>query len=317
MPEDQPKNIFAGLPVGAKQDVGPPRVELPDQLKGKSAEEIYTILGTAHNQELDAAVNATKAEFGGKLDELNKKIEQMAVTPQPGQQQQQPPGPRFGPQGVQQQQPGEEVPPDQLTDPDGFMDYQFRKRMAPLVNTTVTAMRENNRQLFASQNPEYETYRGDIEQIVNGFTPEIQMRPQAYEVALRYVKAGKIDEIAAEKGKTMANQVLTKVFKSLGLTPEQIREATGEETPAAGGQPPQAATVVPSTSLFQGNVGVPITSQTGPSAVAPAATKKSKPASAVQREVMAAFDMDEAEYDQYAALNTDLLSAIEKEKPNA
>jgi len=132
------ESIFQGLPENLpKPPEGAPKVELPAELQGKTPEEIYSTMSTAHHQEVDAAVNKTKVDMADKAATVKPD------EPKPGEK------PKYGPytpgqQQAGQQQPGqqtEQADPDRYLDPEGFMTAQFDKRIAPLANATVSAIR--------------------------------------------------------------------------------------------------------------------------------------------------------------------------------
>jgi len=132
------ESIFQGLPENLpKPPEGAPKVELPAELQGKTPEEIYSTMSTAHHQEVDAAVNKTKVDMADKAATVKPD------EPKPGEK------PKYGPYTPGQQQPGQppgQPPagtgePDRYLDPDAFMEQQFDKRIAPLANATVSAIR--------------------------------------------------------------------------------------------------------------------------------------------------------------------------------
>jgi len=303
MPEPQ-KSIFAGLPDNLpKPPEGTPKVELPAELQGKTPEEIYTSMSTAHHQEVEAAVNKTKADI------VDKAAAAKPGEPKPGEK------PKYGPYTPGQQQPGQQPgqqqqaqqQPDQYLDPEGFMEAQFDKRIAPLATATVAAMRESNKQGFVNSLPEgeYDKYGEEIEQMVNGFAPQVQMHPNAYRVAYNYARSLHVDEISTAKGDEIANQKLTKVLAGLGISPEAVKTAmeSGEPVRAKG---PQST-----SSLFQPNVGVPVVETSTPT-VTPSSTpvKKVNKKTEEQKRIMGEFGMTDKEYDEYADLNTDLISQL-------
>jgi hypothetical protein len=304
MPEPQ-KSIFAGLPDNLpKPPEGAPKVELPAELQGKTPEEIYTSMSTAHHQEVDAAVNRTKAEIADKA------VTAKPDEPKPGEK------PRYGPytpgqQQAGQQQPGQpagEAGPDQYLDPEGFMAAQFDKRIQPLATATVSAMRESNKQGFKNSLPEgeYETYGEEIEQMVNGFAPQVQMHPNAYRVAYNYARSLHVDEISTAKGDEIANQKLTKVLAGLGISPEAVKTAMESGEPV---KPPGVGK--PVSSLFQPNVGVPVVETSTPSTtVSSTPVKKAPKKTEEQKRIIGEFGMTDKEYDEYAELNTDLISQL-------
>jgi hypothetical protein len=301
MPEPQ-KSIFAGLPDNLpKPPEGAPKVELPAELQGKTPEEIYTSMSTAHHQEVDAAVNKTKAEIADKA--ATAKPDE----PKPGEK------PRYGPytpgqqQATQQQAAQQAADPDQYLDPEGFMAAQFDKRIAPLATATVSAMRESNKQGFVNGLPEgeYEKYGEEIEQMVSGFAPQVQMHPNAYRVAYNYARSLHVDEISTAKGDEIANQKLTKVLAGLGIAPEAVKKAM------ESGEPVKPKVGQPASSLFQPNVGVPVVeTSTPPTTVSSTPVRKTPKKTDEQKRIMSEFGMDDKEYDEYAALNTDLISQL-------
>ena len=298
------ESVFTGVPDNVPKPPVTPVVELPEQLRGKSPTEMYAIMSEAHKQELQTAVTTAKAEVDGQIKTLTERIENISKGPAPVTR------PAARPAVGPSARPNQEIP-DQYTDPEGFMDYQFRQRVGPLVDTTVKSMRESNRLAFASRVPEYEELKDEIETLLNTFSPEAQMQPQSYEVAYRYAKASHFDEFADKRAKQLASDTMTRVFANMGLTPEQIKDALAKQgvTEPAPNPP---ATPSPPNSLFQGNVGVPVVSQTGLSTpIAPTGPKAgTKKLSALQKEMADEFDMTPEEYNGYKELNTDLMSQL-------
>lgn len=176
---------------------------LPEELQGKSAEEIYAVLQEEHNRLLEEE----KAKKG--------------VKPQPPQPQQ---PPRFTP-------PPFTPPPE----PEGFnpvrqevnevVDQALNARVAPLVANFVEAQRATNRSVFQQKiGKEWERWGEDIEKFVSGLAPQVQAHPNAYDVAYNYIRSLHVDELvkerAAEEAKTIARQVL----KEMGIDGASIEQ---------------------------------------------------------------------------------------------
>jgi len=287
---------------------------LPEELQGKSAEEIYSILDSEHNRVLSETVQSLSRQTPAQPEQQPKPPKQQPKQQWSPQQYQQP----------QQQQQQQERIPDPYLDPQGynqFMDEQFNRRMSPLVQQQSQAMRGTNRELFQSKIPseEWSKFGEEVESFIDNLHPQLQGHPDAYKTAYNIVLAGHKDEIIEEQSSRKTLTVLTKVLAGLGMEPDQITDALrkmasgdndiGMKLPEA---PKQEA-----RSLFQPNTGVRSTivdplSQSIRSLYPKSSSSKPKkaPLSEDAKQVMAFFEMDEKEYDEFASQNTDLISQI-------
>jgi hypothetical protein len=245
----------------------PAEPQLPTELQGKSPAEIYQILSNEHNRVLTER-------------ELEIRRESVRGAPQ------EPPKPaasaaQFGPQPPVSGG-GEE--PNILTDPDGFMERQFAKRINPLYQSVLASQKHTNKQLFVNQvgADEYQRYGPEIEQFVEGLTPPAQMDPRCYQAAYTYVRGLHVDEIV-ERGSE------TKIKKKL----DELREL-GVDTSKLD----QPVAPVAQPNLF------------GNRTVSPASVPTSRPAkqkvslNQEEQRMARAFNMTDEEYASQRELNS-------------
>jgi exonuclease VII large subunit len=279
---------------------------LPEQLQGKSPDEMYEML----KQEHERVVNKLKAE----------KFDQKTETP-PAQPQQQParqapsyppPSPQGGRgEGTRVGYGGAgEAEPDIYTDPEGFMDRQLQRRLQPLIQTQTQALRSTNQQMFQqSVGEEYEKYKDELEQFVDALHPQLQVDPRAYKQAYNYVRSLHLDEIVEEKSKSKATESLATALADAGLDEEQIATVVQRASGNTGGSVREAA---PDSSLFQSNTGIPRTASSNTKRQetdVPSGRAKGR-YSPRERQMMEEFGMSPKEWDEYRAANTDMISGI-------
>lgn len=270
-------NLFSGLPEKPKEDVS----KVPEELKGKSIDEIYTLLSEEHEKEMEQA----KAE-------MSKPMEQQKPSSPPSGPQYQYQAPQYSPP------PQEEDEVDLVSDPDRFMEKQFKKRLDPLVHNTYNSMKEMNKQSFIGRvgAENWDKYGQEVEIFVNALSPQIQINPQAYQQAYQYVLSTHLDEIVDSQSTQKASEKLQKTLIRLGIDPSSLNDED-DDTQA---QPERK-------SLFMRN---PARATTQPVKSAKTDTKPKRKLSAEEKKVADAFDMTDEEYAEYAALNTDLISSL-------
>lgn len=276
---------------------------LPEELRGKSPEEIYATLASEHEKE----VNAVKGQFSEQLSSLNEKLESISAP----KQSQRPP--QYVPPQFQQQQ--EE--PDLYTDQEGFMEHQFNKRLGPFVQTMAQNSRHFGRQLFQQKNAEgYDKYKDEIEQFVDGLSPQVQANPQAYDMAYKFIIGTHADDIIKEKTNSAATekavQLVSMALEKLGVDADNIdinsifnggeeeetkstsslfQRQTGTKTKASPNIP-KAETGVGQAPSYKGSDG-------------------KKKLSAEDKKMMQIFEFDDPdEYLRYKEMNNDQLSAL-------
>lgn len=303
-------DLFQGLPDNLPKEEE--KSNLPEQLQGKTPEQMYEILSQEHQRE----VERIKAK---QFDEQQQKQQQ----PQQQQQQQSQQRPSQGyrprqqpnyyvpptyPQGQQGQQ---EQEPDIFTDPDRFMDAQFKKRVEPLAQSYTQSLKETNKQNFRARigEEEWNKYGEEVEQFMESLSPQVQIQPQAFETAYNFVRAQHVDEIAKEKSEQQASEKLQETLLKLGISPDRLKEVAGQE--GQGQQPGSEETV---QSLFQRPTGaassVPHTAASSGGGSTGGNKKGKRRLSDEERRLAEEFGMSEDEYLEYAALNTDLISSL-------
>lgn len=295
MPEgNENQTLFHGLPENTPPEKKEaPKVELPEQLKGKSPEEMYTIMSQAHNDEMTSEINKVKAQFAtapepkddeGKGGDPNKREPTYTPgAPLPGD---------------------EETGVDFYSNPEGFMEQQFQKRMAPIAQTFVATQRESNRRNFARDNKDdYDKYGKDVEKVVDGFVPQIQADPRAYDVAMKYIKADHLDEIVAERSDKLVEEKVFETLQKLGIDTSNVPKGEGNQEPQTSQR---------GNSLFQPNIGVPPTERSSPQPVNNGPGRK-KALSSVEKEIAAEFGLSEDDYRENKKYNTDVMTQINRE----
>lgn len=302
-------DVFNSIPDNVPKPKEETKGKLPDQLQGKSAEEVAEILRQEHFKEVQRlkAENYDKEHSEeGKGDKANK-----SKTPQqPAQQQPSPPSNQgFSPQQQAQYQQQQKPRRSILTDPDGFMEEQFQQRLGPLVQSQVEASRSMARNYFKDKigTDEWKEYGEEIENFVSGLSPQIQMRPEAYEQAYKIVQSMHLDEIVEKKATSTATQKLVEKLRSHGMSDEQIANFLDDDSESTPTQQEE------NSSIFASWTGVPQTERsTSSSAVGSAGGRKKQGPrlNDEQKRLAKQFDMTEEEYAEYYGLNTDLISQM-------
>ena len=277
--------VFDKVPAVTPPVVNDPaQSQLPEELKGKTADEVYAALSTEHNNVMTQAELKHQTELAGRPA--------APVTPKAPT----PPAPVF-------QQENQEEAPDLLTNPDGFMDHQFNRRLEPLARQTLESQRATNKEIFQSKigEDEYGTYGEEIESFVDKLHPALQGNFKSYNAAYDYVRSHHVDEISETLAEKKATVKLMAVLAKKGYSPEEITEfiSTGEEP---------AAPIAP-TGLFGNSTGLrPVIRQThtpfNPNKVGAKVTDPQ------ERAMMAEFGMTDAEYIEYKDQNSDAFSEI-------
>lgn len=308
-------DLFEGLPDNLpKGEEEKNKSNLPEQLQGKSPEEMYQMLSEEHQREVERikAQQFDQQQSGqGQQQQQSQQASQQQQQQAP--QQRQPYVPSYNPyQGYGQQQQQEQEP-DLFTDPDRFMEQQFNKRLQPLAQSYTQSLKETNKQAFRHQigEEEWERYGDEISQFIDSLSPQIQIQPQAYQTAYNFVRAQHVDEIANQKATQQASEKLQETLLKLGVSPDRLKEVmAGEEQSQPGNQ--QQAPQTPS-SLFQRNTGT--TAQVPHTAASSGGggqngSKGKRRLSETERKLAEEFGMSEDEYSEYAAMNTDLISNL-------
>jgi hypothetical protein len=257
----------------------PDNFELPDELKGKTPEEMYALMKADHERVLAEATQNAQPQ----------QTQQPAVQ----QQTQTPVYPTFAP-------PPPAIPeqtsePDLFSQPEQYMEKQFQQRIAPLAETVAANMMETNKEVFRGRigEDEWKRYGSDIEQFVKTLHPSVRMNMGAYDAAYRYIRGTKVDDIVAEASKKAADDAVAQALSAYGIQPQQ-----------------PVQTQQPRTSLFQPKVGV-TTPSTPPMHFTIPGVKKSQ-LTDEQRVVAEKFGMTEDEYLEMAEYNTDWISKTRK-----
>ena len=118
-----------------------------------------------------------------------------------------------------------DAPQDQRTlaerlaeNPDVVLDEHFRSRMGPIYQAYLDNQNLQNRELAAErlrrddkyQDAEgqsyWDKYQREINEFMQGMPPEVKARPGAYERALKFVLADKLDEVSDDKARKMAKK---------------------------------------------------------------------------------------------------------------
>lgn len=223
-----------------------PESNLPEELKGKSVDEVYTILSQEHTKEMDTL----KGEFSTQISDINTKLEGIKTVPtQPTRQ--------APPTQFQPPQPPQKV--SIFEDEDGFMDQQFGQRIMPLANAITQNSRYMGRELFIQKHKEeYDKYGEEIEKLVDGFAPMVQADPRAYDTAYNFVMGTHakdlVKEAGQQKGLEMAKNVVSMLTEALDISADDPR--VSGVIAALGGVPEGVTPAEPQrSSLFQQKTG--------------------------------------------------------------
>lgn len=297
--------VFGQDPPKDEQDAN-----LPPELQGKSKEEMYDTLKAEHTR----VVNEIKSD---KLDDLlsGAKGGQTATPPAAPARQAPPSTPQNtnqGPPPVSYQQPMEQAA-DPVMDPGGFMQQQLNARLAPIVQTTVSALRATNREVFkGKKGEEFDKYEEEIEQFVSALSPQLQADPRAYQQGFDYVRSLHLDEIIEEKSAARSAGTLAQTLAAAGVDEAVITQVV--QAQGNGGAP--AAEAPARSSLFQPQVGVPprvASAASSPSAGGAQAARTNQKFTAKEKEMMEQFDMTPDEWAAERAENTDTVSSLRGE----
>ena len=311
---------------GTEQPNGdqPPKVQLPDALKGKSPEAIYEAL----RQEHETVVNRIKAQ---KLDDLSKPQPTPAptapapTTPQPQQPQAAPPSPnRYAPgvPGPISYRPQQETP-NAFTDPEGFSQYQMDRRLGPLVQSTTQSLRGAHKGIFSQQLVDeddkeiWTKHQDEIDRFMDVLSPELQANPNAYANAFAIVKSQYLGEIVDKKVSRKSTETLANTLADAGLDSETIAAIVAKAAGKAPAGQPRAADFEAPPSLFQPSTGVAprvASANTGNSRqpVTPGRASKASAYSAEERKMMDEFEMTPEEWETEKAQNTDIFSRLKE-----
>jgi hypothetical protein len=264
---DPKDSLFTGLPSDLPKPEEQPKTasSLPEELQGKSVDEVYSKLREEHERV------------------LREREAELAQKPQAPVYQQQPP--------VQQapvipQQPQPEL--EYYQDPGRFLEEQLNKRVAPLVDAQVQNNKQVAREVFRNSLPpgEWDRYQGEIEQFVS------QVAPQAlasnalgvYNAAITFIRGNHIEEIVKERSSSEAKRILKEVMAETGGDEAGFNRFFEPSQPQ------------PRTSLFQSPTGtIPKTAPARPAASAGNAPAKTK-LSDEEHKVAVHFGMSDAEY---------------------
>jgi len=280
------KSVFAGLPdylPGDKQGDEPPKEELPEELKGKSPQEVFKTVREKYFEEL----NAYKQKMGEQGS---------AGEPQAGQSPVETPPIQTPPVQNQPNIPVSPIPPteeeavDFFSNPDQYLDAQLKKRLGPLVETFANAQRTLGKDRIRQQIKEkegsdelYKKYEPEMDKFVSQLAPQVQADPRAYEVAFNYVRSLHFEDEVESKAKKIAQDVL----KEMGVTPPE----------------PEAP---PKPTNYFGTGNVPVTPP-GQPRTKPKPTAKLTPE---QEKVANAMGMTAEEYVEWGKFNTDIVSEL-------
>lgn len=330
-------DLFSSLPDNLPEEENQNQQQqsnLPEQLQGKSAEEVYQLLSQEHMKE----VNQLKAE---KFDQQqqqgsgeNQQQSQQTQQAQQGYQQnyqqypsynQQTYNPYQYGQGFQQQQQQGYEEPSIWEDPDQYLDRKLQQRLNPLIQQNVQSMKETNKQVFRQQigQDEWNRFGNEIEQFVNSLSPQLQADPRAYQQAYNFVRASHVDEIANERANQQANQKLRSTLQQLGVPEEKIQSIVSDASQSGNqAQVQQAAQQQlnqqqpqyqqPNSSLFQNFTGtVPhVNNPQGGTNAGSGSSGGGVKLTEAQKQMAEAFGMSHKEYADYAELNTDISSSM-------
>jgi len=277
--------VFEAVPAikPAEPDPKVGQSQLPEELKGKSADEVYAALSAEHN----SITQAAELKHQTELAEARK-----LVVPEPKLR----PAPTFTP-------PGEEEEPDFLTDQEGFMERQFNKRLAPLAQQTIESQRATNKEIFRGKvgNEEYAKYEEEIEDFIGRLHPMLQGNFKSYEAAYDYVRSRHFDEIADSMADKKATTKLMTILQKKGYGPEEIAQFIGSDEPS----PKPAAP----TGLFRPVTGLQQINDVKTVPFNPT-TVKARVTDPQERKMMNEFGMTEEEYIEYRDQNTDMVSEL-------
>lgn len=282
--------------------------QLPQELQGKSPAEVYDLLKQEHSRVLEDETKNLKA----KLHDYEANQQAQVSSQQPSSptapytqqyQNETTPTYQYG-YGAQQQDQG----PDYWSDPEGFLDKQFERRVAPMAQMTFENMKEINKQNFRSRigEAEWAKYGQEISNFVNGLSPQMQANPKAFETAYNMARSQHVDEIVQERATQESDNRLRRSLAALGYDEDQIEAAVAA---ANGEEPPKTAGNNVSRSLFQNDTGTVPSSQ-GPARVSAGPRKQQRKLNREQKAMAEKFGMTDEEYMEYSKLNTDVYSTL-------
>ncbi len=207
-----------------------------------------------------------------------------------------------------------------LTNPTEFVSKIVERRVGGLQQAAVQSSRNLAKTVFTGQNPDdMKKYGEEVEQFVNGLHPASQMTIEAYSTGLAFVKSQHLTDIEAnirQGANAGAAGIVARSMATQGYTEEQITAVVKDLGPAPPPAPEQVAGIqAPTSSLFQRNVGVPVTERgrvvSAVSAVS-AASPTEPSMSQEEKRLAGEFGMTEAEWKAERELNTDQVSQIKR-----
>jgi hypothetical protein len=294
------ESIFQSLPENLpKGKPAEPEVVLPDELKGKTPQEIYKRLSEEHQRvvgdinkdhQLEMATAKSQTPPGGVPQQQQQQQQQQRQTYYPPQQQE------------------EDI--DYMTQPEAYIERALNKKMEPLVGAFVSSQKENAKRVFMQQvgKEEWDLYGPEIEKFVDGLHPSLQINPQSYEAGYKVVRGDHVDEISQKKAVLLTEQTLRKVLTNMGISEEVVASAMRQ--PEGAGQQ-QAAQAQPRSSLFQPVTGLAPHVETS-RAFNPEQQKSKVKLTPIQHQMAEEFGMTDDEYAEHAKLNTDVLSEVSR-----
>jgi len=252
---------------------------IPEELKGKSPDEIYDLLRNAHEEE----VAAVRKDMIDKIPQLQpQKVPDTTAVPTQQPQTYQPPFTGGAGTAVDDQ--------SIYTNPDAFVDTRVQRGVDQATEYLAAIQRPANEKLFVlnldtDDKELYDTYKDEINANVNSLPLRTQIDPRAFEMAFQVVIGKHRKEIEKTRFEKQAESLVkTTLRDKVGMADEEIEAAFTNKEP-----PP-----VQRRSLFQPVTGVAVnTPQPRYGGVAKMQTPK---ISEVQRKIARGFGMSDEAY---------------------
>lgn len=175
---------------------------IPDELKGKSPEELIKIIqdgqkladdlkaAQTKNTELETTLNTQKTEF----ETLKAKVTELEANRGGGD-------PNAGGGDPNAGGGNQDDPPSPWTDPEGFVRDQTKNLTNVALASGILSARMYFEQNLSDRDRRiYKKFAGDVEKTVGQFAPEARIMPQSWQNAFLYVKG--LNESAIRKAES-------------------------------------------------------------------------------------------------------------------
>lgn len=118
-------------------------------------------------------------------------------------------------------------------DPYALIAEIAKREIAPIIGQTshgAAALAKKIIEIDPEKGPTFKKYKKEVEEFVASLPPAQQALPQVWEFAHSQVLVKHSEEIATERATKIAEEMVDKRLKQLGLNPEKLRDVSFSET---------------------------------------------------------------------------------------